>query len=140
MPWDGDLADGDLALLEMRGDRPVADRSGAVALSGGALVVRGLDAGDYKLRTRRDGMREVDIRVASGATVGRWIVGATRRLESVEARPVVASVKLDTNRLVVELRNGSPRARVHVVAGRFASGQNLFGSMARGMRGGEVGL
>ena len=140
LPWEGDLGDGDVSLMELRGGRPVADRSGAATLDGGRVTVRGLEPGDYRLRVRHRGFREMDVRVAAGAPVGRWIVGATRRLEAVQVRPVLATVSVDTNRLVVQVRNATPRTRVHVSAGRFRPPWSLFASLAGGMRGGEVAV
>ena len=140
LPWDGDLKDGDLSLLELRAGRPVADRSGAATLADGAVAIGGLAPGDYRLRVRQGGVREMDVRVAAGVGVGRWIVGESRRLEAVQVRPVVATVSVDTNRLAVQVRNATPRTRVHVVAGRFRPPWSLFTSLAGGMRGGEVAV
>lgn len=138
LPWDGDLADGDLSLLEMRGGCPVADVSGAATLAAGVVTIRGLEPGDYRLRIRSGGIREMDVRVAAGKPVGRWIVGPNRRLEALVVRPVLASVSLDPQRLLVQVRNASARTRVHVAAGRFRPPWSMYDSLAGGMRGGGV--
>ena len=132
VPWMGgpNLKPGDVSLLEKRGDLFVKDHSAAVALVGGMLEIKALPPGDYSLLLRGDGRVETGIMVTAGKRVGGWLVGPVRQIEERNAAPVhIASVKLDADAVVVQLRNAGPLARVHVAATRFTPQWDLFASL-----------
>ena len=119
----------ELSLLEVRGGHYVADRFRALALRGAMLEIRGLPAGDYSLRLKRDG-RDIAVRVTEGKDVAGHVTSPGRRLELRRDKPVqIVDVTADKDAVKVRLANAGKFTRVHVVAARYMPEYPLFGSL-----------
>ncbi len=117
---------GGFSIFEQRGRGFLADRTTAGREKGGALVIEGLEPGDYILSVGID-RRRVQIRVASGRRTGGCIVGTTRILEATEGRStVVESAQFESGKIKISLRGHSSEARVHIEAARFADSRSLW--------------
>ncbi len=129
LPWLGDakLTPANVSLLEERGSTFVKNRLDVLHLAGGALVIKGLGPGDYRLRLRDEQDEEILIRVTAGVSAAGWLAGPNRMLEKRNPAPVIIqSATVQPEAIVVQLRNVNPFTRVHVTATRFMPGENLF--------------
>jgi hypothetical protein len=107
------------ALFEIRGDAWVSDGSGSVRVTGGGMAIEGLPAGDYDLILKaRDA--KIRIRIGDRRTDGGLILSDHRILASGEDRALaIDGIRADDDAVYVTLKNGSPSARLHVLATRF---------------------
>lgn len=132
IPWSGPLTPESVSLLELRGDTYVADWSRLAAAKGAFLEIHGLIPGDYALRLRQPGGRDVGIHVfvTEGKPVGNWIAGRNRRLEWRDLPPLqVESAKAEGDSVRIQLRNWNRYTRVHVAASRFLPPVGLFAGL-----------
>ena len=107
-----------MSLVEVRANVPVRHPKVELEQLDGALVLRGLPAGDYELRG--PGVHYAIVVAPAIAVVPQIAITAGELLHLPRPVPVVA--RIDTSDGVhVTLRGHSPRTRVHVIATRFAS-------------------
>src|SRR5690606_2448247 len=108
-----------VALFELRGGAPLAERFDRVALERGRWVLKDLAPGDYELTFKEEGAK-VAIQVAAGPRRGGWVIGATRQLEAAAA-PALGVVEVDAREreVRVQLVGAGKRTRVHVLGTRF---------------------
>ena len=137
-PLPAEPSRGILSLLELRGDTFSADRFEHLAIEEGAVVIAGLEPGDYDLLFKDRGDR-VLVRVVAGEATGGYYVGDRRQLEAPRlARPTIDRLEPrpapdggDGTELLVQLRGTSPFTRVHVIATRMVPEFDLFADLAR---------
>ncbi len=133
LPWTDDAPPARVSLLEVRAGSFVADRSAALAIKPGSLVLTGLAPGDYSLQAT--GYDPVSIRITAGDVVKNWLVSPNRELELRGTAPVnIESIVREPAAFVVQLTNAGPFTRVHVAATRFLPESSLLrglGSFAR---------
>ncbi|HEX3151724.1 MAG TPA: hypothetical protein VHR66_26870 [Gemmataceae bacterium] len=128
----------DVALFEMRGSDIRADKFDAVAVKDGRLVFNSLAAGDYDLWLKRTGER-IRIRVVDGPIEDGYVLGQARHLELAGLKAVtVQSVVADADSLVIQLRDASKFARVHVFASRYQPAFSAYRDLAA-VRDAELG-
>ncbi|MDH3717990.1 MAG: hypothetical protein OES79_07695, partial [Planctomycetota bacterium] len=120
-----------LSLLELRGERFVADRFPALEIKNGMLQIRDLPAGDYDLLIKRSGTR-IRIRLAEGEDRERYVLGGYRLLERRGDRPLqIENIKVGENDVTVKLRNANKATRLHVFAVRYEPAYAPFGYLGR---------
>ncbi len=128
------------ALLELREDNPVADRSENIkppAEGKGAHVftISGLAPGDYRLILRDSDDAQIKIRITKGTAGYGWVFGGRRNLEIRSLHPLnIVSTSVEGNDFVVKLANGNPFTQVSVAASRFHPSFAVFGSLSGFMR------
>ncbi len=124
----------DFSLIETRGGVFVADRTGALKLAKGFLVVEDLPAGDYSLLLRETG-HHITIRLTDGEQRGGYVLSPTRRLQVINARPLqITGVAVDEKHVRIKLFGAGKYARVHVAAARFRPAYPLAGNLAMPIR------
>ncbi|HEV3023346.1 MAG TPA: hypothetical protein VGX76_12800, partial [Pirellulales bacterium] len=126
----------EVSLIELRGETYVADRFDRLGVANGLLLADKLLPGDYDLLLKTTGAR-VRVRVAPGAQLGRFVVGAVRQLET----PALAAVQIESiapadDKLRIQLRNVSQFTRVHLLATRYVPEYDAFALLSR-VRGSE---
>ncbi|HSD90428.1 MAG TPA: hypothetical protein VLB44_23030 [Kofleriaceae bacterium] len=105
------------SLVELRAGVPARHLKGAIEAQQGALVLRGLSAGDYSLRA--PGFSAITIRVpAAGADVGATVVTPGEIVELTPQVPAIAELTTK-DALVIRLLATTARTRIHVIATRF---------------------
>ncbi|MGE0758514.1 MAG: hypothetical protein AB7O38_15920 [Pirellulaceae bacterium] len=120
----------EVSLLELRGGVFLADRFEHLFLEDGALVARGLPAGDYSLWLKRAD-QHLTLRLAAGERREGYVLGKHRYLESPSHEAVqIASVVADDEFLRVRLRHASKFARVHVFATRYLPAHHPYARFA----------
>ena len=121
----------ELSLLELRGDVYVADRFENLSIRSGLIAIEKLPAGDYDLLLKSTGHR-IRIRLTEGERLGRFVVGATRQLETPALAPVqIESINSANGKLTIKLQNASKFTRVHVFATRFVPEYSAYGHLSR---------
>ena len=97
-----------------------------VSVDDGFLRISDLEAGDYTLLLREEGVR-VGLRVARGERVDGHVVSRRRMLQSRARGPLqIREVTTSAQQLRVRLANAGPRARVHLVGTRFVPAHSLW--------------
>ncbi len=123
------------SLIQLLGGRPLRDCFENLAFVDGALELRGLEAGRYRLRYKRLG-RSVDVVVVdSDARAGGWIDGGTRLLSAWRNRPLrllQAGFDDDTGELRVRVVGPKQRPRVYIFGDRFVSDRQSARALAPG--------
>lgn len=117
------------AFLETRGGQFVRDAFDRVALAGGFLELRNLEAGDYDLWLREPDVH-VSVRVTAGASRGGWAIGRDRALQLAAPSLHIVSAGIEGENLRIQLANAGARARVHVIAARYAPAFEPFEHLA----------
>lgn len=144
-PADEDVKPADfrqeLSLLEMRKETFYADRFDRLTVKNGLLTIEKLPAGDYDLLLKSH-HRRVRIRVTSGKQAGRYLLGKWRQLETEPLAPLqIGEVKIEPvaaketrpagEKVVVQLRNASKYARLHVFATRYVPAYSVFDQLTK---------
>ena len=143
-----ELSRKEVSLLELRGETFTVDRFEHLRVADGLLLLEKLPAGDFDLWLKSTGVR-MRVRIAAGEQRGRFVVGAVRNLETSPLAPIqIESVKTVAapekkegdakkddkdppgDKLVVQLRNISKFARVHVFATRIVPEYSAFDRLA----------
>ncbi len=120
----------EFSLLSTNGGTFIDDYIKSLKLVDGVLVLDKLPEGDYSLLIKSQGTR-IDVRVTNGPVVENFAVGAVRRLEIINPRPLqIASVDTAADTIAVKLVNASAITRVHVAAVRFQPEYFIFGDLA----------
>ncbi|MEQ1851905.1 MAG: hypothetical protein ABMA01_09975, partial [Chthoniobacteraceae bacterium] len=118
-----------VSLLEVRAGTFVADQGGLLSVSGGFLVIEGLQPGDYALRMRNDA-RDIAIKVTGGKPAHGWYLGERRNLEAMHEAPLhVTALTQDAEFITVRIANSTTLTRVHVAASRFVPERDLFAAL-----------
>lgn len=152
LPKDGKLSAADddvkpedlkneISLLEMRNETFVGDRFENLTIKNGLITIEKLPTGDYDLLLKSH-HRRVRIRITAGTQAGRYAIGKWRQLETKPLQPLQISTlkfapvpaekeKPAGEKLVIELRNASKYARVHVFATRYVPEYSAFAQLAR---------
>lgn len=126
----GSIAAESIRLASLRTNLNHEDLTGRLSLEGGILTLKGLEAGDYRLSSRRG---SVMIRVEKGVRLGQSVVGLRRTLELSPERPMgLASVSSEDEDLVIKLTQASAETRVHVVATTFHTATPAFSGLRSG--------
>ncbi len=131
----GPVADDLLECVETRHEVVVADVSDRVERVGAFLELRGLPAGEYRVRLReRHGSvdRELSLTVAPGVVRDGWATGGTRAvpLDAEATAPLqVTGVALDDEALVVGVSGAREGTRVHVTTTRWLPAWHPYGSL-----------
>ena len=115
------------SLLEVRGGtftRSVLDHA---SISGGAILIKALEPGDYDLYIKPS-HRHIRIRVAHGGSRhGPHVVGQDRLLEQGVSLPLqITGIDAGEKELRIQLSLASPNTRVHVACTRFVGATDLF--------------
>ncbi|MEL6712606.1 MAG: hypothetical protein AAFP86_02465, partial [Planctomycetota bacterium] len=127
---------GAFSLIEMRGGAPYRDVFGAIEVTDGYAVLRGLEAGEYRLRIK-DTDDDLTVLVVDGPTHGGHHVGAHTVLQATDPLPLqIRTVARTDEGLVVMLGGAGPDARVHVSATHFVDPQDAGYDLAFDPRGG----
>lgn len=122
------------SLLERRADSYAHDRIEALSLKDGALVVAGLEPGDYDLMLK-ESEEQITLRIGSGEESEGHVVGDLRMLERSENVPMtVKSIETTNDDIKIILANATGATRIHVVATRFLPGHSLFDDLALPLR------
>lgn len=120
----------EFALFEMRGGIVQADRVEALSIKSGMLEIRGLAAGDYDLWLKRAGER-IRIRVIDGAIVDGYVLGRLRHMQLAALKPVhIENITSDAENVVINLRDASTFARVHIFATRYQPAYPAYANLA----------
>ncbi len=122
----------ELALFEVQGANIRADKFDAISFSQGRIELKGLAAGDYDLWLKRTG-EKIRVRVSDATAQDGYLLGKMRQLQLAGLKAVqIESITADAKDLVVQLRDASKFARVHVFATRYQpafSAFNHFGAV-----------
>jgi hypothetical protein len=128
----------EVALFEVRGSDIRADKFESVAVQNGQIELRGLAAGDYELRLKRDA-QHIRVRVVDGPTHAGHVLGTTRHMQLPGLKPVsIQSVTGDADAVTIRVRDQSKFTRVHVFATRYQPAFNAFANLAK-VRDAELG-
>lgn len=112
-------ADQRYRLVEVRGNAVHRDVTGNLAAEGGLLVIRPLDAGDYRLIDRSSG-GATPLAVVDGPVIEQVATGKVRHQQMSPARPLgIESVATDEDQWKIQLSGNTELARVHVLAVRY---------------------
>ena len=129
MPYlgtDGKPTREELALFEVVGTNIRADKFDAIKIVQGRIEIQGLAAGDYDLWLKRTGER-IRIRVADATVQDGYLLGQVRQLQIAGLKPVqIETIVVKDNDLVVQLRDASKFARVHIFATRYQPAFDVF--------------
>ncbi|MFM7296399.1 MAG: hypothetical protein ACKO4Q_04155, partial [Planctomycetota bacterium] len=109
-----------VSLMELNSvGAPVRDRFESLALVAGALELRELGAGNYRLVLKERG-RSIDVVMTAGEVRDGWAYGKVRALEVAERQPLdVRGIALDGDEIVIELAGAGTDTRLHVFATRY---------------------
>ena len=120
----------ELSLLELRGDKFVADRFENISIDGGLLHVDKLPPGDYSLLLKRDG-QQIRLRLTEGPRREGYVLGDYRKLQTENEHPLqMQPAEVDDKVVRVQLQNVTPLARVHILATRFEPAYSAYGTLA----------
>ena len=120
----------DFSLLEMRGNRIVADHFTKIKTIGGRIEIRGLPVGDHQLSILPFG-RTITVRVTAGVEEQQYLVGQQRVLDAERSRPLfMNSIRVDNDNIKVQLANPSDSTRLHVFATRYLSNETPYGRLS----------
>lgn len=128
------------ALLELREENPVADRSEHInppeeGKGAHHFTIAGLTPGDYRLVLRDSDDTVVKIRITKGKAGYGWVFGGRRNLEIRGLHPLnITSTAVEGNDFVIKLANGNPYTQVSVTASRFHASLPVFGSLSGFLR------
>jgi hypothetical protein len=116
----------EFSLLEIRGNRIVADHFDKLKVIGGRIEVKGLPVGDYRLHLAAEN-RQIIIRVTAGSETQRYLVNEQRVLDADRAPPMfVISAEVGDDELKIQLANRSDTTRLHVFATRYLSDESPY--------------
>ncbi len=119
------------SFLEVRGGQFVRDAFDRLALAGGFVELRDLEAGDYDLWLREADVH-VAVRVTAGAARNGWAMGRDRALQ-LSAPPLhIVSAGVAGDELRVQLANAGARTRVHLIAARHVPAFDPFAFLMGG--------
>ncbi|MCX7819959.1 MAG: hypothetical protein N2652_12260 [Kiritimatiellae bacterium] len=119
----------EFSLLEVRRDRFIRDRSAALAIADGSLVLRDLEPGDYSLFIRSRQI-EIPVRITRGEPFGRFLLSPRRAIETPPLEPIQLVREPDeADHLVLRVLPAGRHVRVHLAAGRYLVA-DLFDSPA----------
>ncbi len=128
------LSRADVALFELRACNTVKDRFDAIQLHQGALVIQGLEAGDYQLHLKRKGY-PIALQVARGKKTAGYAVSDKRKLQLSCTSPLtIDRLDLQEDAVSIQLRNAGKNARVHVYAMHFVPDRVPFDGIAHAMQ------
>ncbi|MEO7734691.1 MAG: hypothetical protein ABIY55_27285, partial [Kofleriaceae bacterium] len=106
------------SLVELRAGVPARHVAPVIEPLASAIVLAGLPPGDYQLSA--PGLAPSSIVVAAPSPeLAGWALGAGERTQLPRMAPAIAALALGAQ-LVVQLRGGDERTRIHVIATRFA--------------------
>lgn len=126
----------ELSLLELSGGSFAVDRFAHLTIRDGLITITKLPPGDYDLLLKGSGNR-MAIHVVDGEQLGPFVVGQTRQLETMTLQPLqIESITAGEEKILVQLRNVSKFARVHVFATRYLPEYDAFANLSR-VRGAE---
>ncbi len=125
LPQMGEVSQGEVSLLELRGGEFQKDRSSHVVLTPGSIELRGLPRGDYDLRIQGI-IGSLPVRVTAGEQRAGWFLGQYRELEATRRPLHLLNSELSGVGLSLELANWSPETRVHVFASRFTPANDAY--------------
>jgi len=108
-----------MSLVELRGGAPARHVDTTPEVCEGAIVIRGLPAGDYELRA--PGVHVAIVVAPPGSDIATQVVAPGEIVETPRPLPVLASIDSAGDALALELRGATPRTRVHAIATRFVS-------------------
>ncbi|QDV55920.1 hypothetical protein [Rosistilla oblonga] len=111
-------------IWEERAGQPYASVDQALSVRDGAVRLKALAAGDYRL-VDNDHNRSLVIRVTAGIAAGDYLMGEMRELER---RPPlstsIAKAAVEGDAFVVQLSGANPLSRVHLFGGRYLPGES----------------
>jgi hypothetical protein len=131
-----------VSLLELLGNALTRDQLQHVIVKNGLISITELPAGDYELWLKSINQR-VHIRITEGQQAGRYAVGKWRQLEtkglaplqiesaSLHAQPAKEKDKPAGEKLVIQLRNSTKFARVHIFATHYQPEYDPYLHLAR---------
>ncbi len=135
---DGQPSRTDISLCELRGGEYITDRFDAIRVRNGFVELKGLPAGDYRLRLLSSGTN-ILIRLTKGRRLGHHRIGNARVLEQRRLAPLhVAAVKKEKNQLKIKVMNGTKYSRVHIFANNFVPAVSHFTRLTRTLNPGVV--
>lgn len=121
----------DFSLLEIRGNRFVADHFDKLKVVGGRVEIQGLPAGDYRLKVLEQG-REITLRVTKGAAKQAYLVGPQRMLDADRTVPMfIEGVEIGDNEIKVQVVHRDEATRLHVIGTQYISADTPFDRLAR---------
>ncbi len=119
-----------LSLLEIRGERFIADRFDALKIDDGMLHIAGLPPGDYSLLLKDSG-RHLKLRLTEGQRQDGYVLGEYRTLQVVNEKPLqLAPLEVTDEMVRITLHNAGPLARVHLFATRFKPAYSAYQELA----------
>ncbi len=109
-----------LVLHEVRGGAPVVDHTDRVKVVDRALVIDGLDAGQYVLACR-DLPAPIGLTIvpAHGALDAGWSTSGPMMAELSPPLPLCRALSADASHVIVKITDASAATRVHVIGARF---------------------
>ncbi len=120
----------ELALFEVVGANIRADKFDSLSIAQGRIEIKGLAAGDYDLWLKRTG-EKIRIRVTDAVEQDGYLLGKVRQLQVAGLKPVqIESIAVNDKDLVVQLRDASKFARVHIFATRYQPAFHPYGRFA----------
>jgi len=125
----------ELAVLEMRGGAPYRDAFDRASAGDGAVILEGLEPGDYQVRLRGPG-ETILVRITDAAA-GEfgYALSEGRHLELRDAEPLhLGEPTVEEGALRIDVANADERTRVHLVATRFLPQFDPFEGLNRGPR------
>ena len=115
----------------MRGTTIFNDRFDAIALTNGAIELKGLEAGDYELWLKPQGTH-IRIRIVEGPVRAGFVLGQRRQLELPGLNPLrIDAIATDGDVLTIKLGAVSPTARVHIFGTRYRPFFSAYSDLAR---------
>ncbi|MDF1658708.1 MAG: hypothetical protein P1U58_13930 [Verrucomicrobiales bacterium] len=126
------LTRSDLAVFELRAGVPVADRFDAASRGDGAIVLTGLDRGDYRVVLRGEG-KVIDLHVTEPtAEAAGYALSESRHLQLSDPSPLhLMAMEREGDQLVVHVANADAFTRVHLIATRFLPEIDPYDSLMR---------
>ncbi|MCY0989073.1 hypothetical protein OV203_18195 [Nannocystis sp. ILAH1] len=125
----------DVSLVELRGGAPARDVSPRVSLGERVLAVAGdLAAGEYLLQSR--GVADVRIVVVPADTPvsDGWAAAGPTSIELSPPLPLLTTLRVDGDHLLLKLDAAGPLTRVHVLATRYRPDRALPRNLRRAPR------
>ncbi|HEX2689872.1 MAG TPA: hypothetical protein VHN14_24805 [Kofleriaceae bacterium] len=105
------------SLVELRAGAPARHVEATLEPLAGAIAIRGLPSGEYQLRAPGIATTTITVAAPSSALAG-WAITPAAIVQVPRPVPAIAAIELDDH-LIVQLRGGDARTRVHVIATRF---------------------
>ena len=121
----------EISLLEKRGRQFITDQFDHVKFRGQAVLLEGLEPGDYVLRFKKTG-QAVNLSVSKGDVGFGAVLGQHRRTEIRSISPVVIrDIVKEGQEISIELGNANKLTRVHILASRYSPGFDSFNTLAK---------